>query len=185
MSLPIDSGYFPSTELSNLTQRAKAEPEIRQNRIRDVAQKLAQGSLFDSAGRFPDRQRNPRSRRRRRRRMSLRSDRAFRDDPAHRFLPHDPIRFRTFPIFPDRSASRSPAHASMMPGSPRGSPREERRIVASRRRRRLVRADGSDPSRLRSLLPVGGDPRRSEATVNLAIGPPSSARRVRDGHRGR
>ena len=43
VSLPIDSGYLPSAELSNLTQRAKAEPEIRQNRISEVAQKLAQG----------------------------------------------------------------------------------------------------------------------------------------------
>jgi hypothetical protein len=43
VSLPIESGFFPSAELSNLTQRAKAEPEIRQHRIREVAQKLAQG----------------------------------------------------------------------------------------------------------------------------------------------
>jgi hypothetical protein len=43
VSLPIDSGYLPSAELLNLTQRAKAEPGIRQNRISEVAQKLAQG----------------------------------------------------------------------------------------------------------------------------------------------
>ncbi|HEX3314710.1 MAG TPA: hypothetical protein VHR72_07440 [Gemmataceae bacterium] len=43
VSLPIDTGFVPSTELSNLTQRAKAEPEIRHHRIREVAQRLAQG----------------------------------------------------------------------------------------------------------------------------------------------
>jgi hypothetical protein len=43
VSLPIDSGYLPSTEFSNLTQRAKAEPGIRHQRISEVAQKLAQG----------------------------------------------------------------------------------------------------------------------------------------------
>jgi hypothetical protein len=43
VSLPIDSAYLPSAELVNLTQRARAEPEIRHNRISDVAQKLARG----------------------------------------------------------------------------------------------------------------------------------------------
>jgi hypothetical protein len=43
VSLPIDSRYLPSAELSNLTQRAQAEPEVRAHRLHEVGQKLAQG----------------------------------------------------------------------------------------------------------------------------------------------
>jgi hypothetical protein len=52
VSLPIDTGFFPSTELSNLTQRAKAEPEVRHHRIREVAQKLAQGHYSTAQSAF-------------------------------------------------------------------------------------------------------------------------------------
>jgi hypothetical protein len=48
VSLPSDSGFFPSAELSNLTQRAKAEPEIRHHRIHEVAQNLASGHYSTS-----------------------------------------------------------------------------------------------------------------------------------------
>ena len=43
VSLASDSGYYPSTELSNLTQRAQAEPRVRHQRIHEVAQKISQG----------------------------------------------------------------------------------------------------------------------------------------------
>jgi hypothetical protein len=43
LPLPAQSGYLPSTELSNLTSIAKSDPEIRPDRIRDVAQKLNHG----------------------------------------------------------------------------------------------------------------------------------------------
>jgi Anti-sigma-28 factor, FlgM len=49
VSLASDSGYVPSTELSNLTQRAQAEPRVRHHRIHEVAQKLAQGQYSTAA----------------------------------------------------------------------------------------------------------------------------------------
>jgi hypothetical protein len=43
LPLPLQSGYLPSTELSDLTNRAKSDPEVRADRIRDVAHKLHHG----------------------------------------------------------------------------------------------------------------------------------------------
>jgi hypothetical protein len=43
VSLPTDSGYLPSVELAHLTRLARAEPEVRLQRVREVAEKYAQG----------------------------------------------------------------------------------------------------------------------------------------------